>query len=420
MVCLLLLFAFGVCFLADKLVTLTGFLMDPQGFLVPGAKIQVTNLETRVSYFSETNDEGLYRVPGIPIGTYHIVVRKTGFETAVKPDIELHVQDAITEDIQLELGSMSESVTVDEGVFMIHTTPGVVSWVMDTTYVENMPPNGHGFQGLLLLFPGIVTNRSQHLVGHTSEFSVNGQRTESNSYAVDGVSANVGPVTGPSNFATGVGTTQALVSVDALEEFRAQSSTYSAEYGRNPGGQFAFETKSGTSQWHGTTYHFERSDFLDAAGDSCLLNPTQTTPAAQQNDFGGTLGGPFRVLNRNNGEGEPLYFAAFEGLPLAKSHDSLTHTKNKIVIAEILTPKIPNAQVSTTIDGNFNKNIPFNGHSFQTSNTLTSSVVLIKSDNLDINVTVFHRDPSFLPLISLKTDSKKKADAISSRSAFSV
>ena len=133
---------------------------------------------------------------------------------------------------------------------------------------------------------------------------MNGQRTESNYYTVDGVSANVGASywshmihgagrSGSVPASTALGTTQALVSVDDLQEFRVQSSTYSAEYGRNPGGQFAFETKSGANQWHGTAYDYLRNGAFDAQDwfDDYFGTPEA---ALRQNDFGGTLGGRWR------------------------------------------------------------------------------------------------------------------------------
>src|SRR5205807_3852864 len=137
--------------------------------------------------------------------------------------------------------------------------------------------------------------------------------TESNYYTVDGVSANtsIGGTTGGClalgwsaasgsvAASTALGTTQALVSVDELQEFRVQSSTYSAEYGRNPGAQIAFETKSGTNQLHGTAYDYLRNDVFDATDyfTNYLrpLQPTLTKGALRQNDFGGTLGGPIRI-----------------------------------------------------------------------------------------------------------------------------
>jgi len=316
--------------LADELATLTGYLTDPNGLRVPNVTVQVTNVDTNIKYSGETNDEGLYRVSSIPTGTYRVVVQKTGFKTIVKQGVELHVQDVIALNFQLEVGSVAESVTVEAGASLINTTSAAVSTVVDQAYVKNMPLNGRSFQDLILLTPGVVTESPQvngtRGLGEAGEFSVNGQRTESNYYTVDGVSANVGVAAGTNIIigggasgsiasSTALGTTQALVSVDALQEFRVQSSSYSAEYGRNPGGQFAFETKSGTNQWHGTAYDYLRNGFFDAQD---WFNDYFGKPngALRQNDFGGTLGGPFNVPHLYNGKDKTFFFFSYEGLRL--------------------------------------------------------------------------------------------------------
>src|SRR5467141_4112003 len=188
LVCLSML-ALGACAaLADELATLTGYLTDRNGLRVPNVTVQVTNVATNIKYSGETNDEGLYRVSSIPTGTYRVVVQKTGFKTIVKQGVELHVQDVIALNFQLEVGSVAESVTVEAGASMINTTSAAVSTVVDQTYVKNMPLNGRSFQDLILLTPGITTNSPQGSsnvptgIGRSGEFSVNGQRTESNYY----------------------------------------------------------------------------------------------------------------------------------------------------------------------------------------------------------------------------------------------
>jgi hypothetical protein len=199
--------------------------------------------------------------------------------------------------------------------------------------VENMPLNGRSFQDLILLTPGVVTQTPQNTnsaLGQTGEFSVNGQRPESNYYSVDGVSANVGAtpgfamtmgagLSGSVPAATALGTTQSLVSVDDLQEFRVQSSTYSAEYGRSPGGQFSFESKSGTSQWHGTAYDYLRNGVFDA-NDWFNNYFGLLEPKLRQNDFGGTLGGPVKIPGLNNGGDKTFFFVSYEGLRLAAPH----------------------------------------------------------------------------------------------------
>ena len=247
-------------------------------------------------------------MPNIPPGNYRIQVSNSGFKTIIKPDIVIHVEDALAINFTLPIGAASEIVTVEGGAPLINTTDASVSTVVDRKYVENMPLNGRSFQDLVLLTPGVVTSSPQSgsgYIGEQGEFSVNGQRTESNYYSVDGVSANVGTVAGsPASFtpgvtgslpiATALGTTQGLVSVDALQEFRVQSSSYSAEYGRNPGGQFSFVTRSGTNEWHGSAFDYLRNNAFDA-NDWFNDYDGLPKPAERQNDFGGTLGGPVAI-----------------------------------------------------------------------------------------------------------------------------
>src|SRR6266513_1531907 len=242
--------------------TLSGAIHDPDGAVVPDAEVVVTRIETNAVATTRTNGAGIYFFTGLVPGHYHLVIRKPGFKEIAIKNFELVVQDKLEQNFSLEIGSISETVTVEGRTPLLNTTDASVSTVVDQTYIKNMPLNGRSFQDLILLTPGVVTNSPQNSssLGSSGEFSVNGQRTESNSYTVDGVSANVGAAAGLNMVtaagssgslpaSTALGTTQALVSVDDLQEFRVQSSTYSAEYGRNPGGQLGFETKSGTNQF---------------------------------------------------------------------------------------------------------------------------------------------------------------------------
>lgn len=180
----------------------------------------------------------------------------------------------------------------------------------------------------MTLAPGVLVVPSQG-VGQSGELSVNGQRTESNYFIVDGVSADIGASVSSSGFTgagfagatpgeTALGTTQSLVSIDALQEFRATTSTYSAEYGRGPGGQFSFQTRSGTNQYHGTAFDYLRNDALDA--NSWFNGYTNVPPVAKQalrqNDFGGTLGGFLDIPHLYNGRNRTFFFFSYEGLRL--------------------------------------------------------------------------------------------------------
>jgi Carboxypeptidase regulatory-like domain/TonB dependent receptor len=319
---------------------MNGQVLDSSGAAVQGAFVVVVNDDTNARYTTKTNGDGIYVFTGLPPGKYHLEISQRGFKAIVEPGIVLHLQETRSANFALQVGEVSETVTVKAGDITMNTTDATVSTLVDHTYVENMPLNGRSFQDLILLTPGVVTNSPQQTVGglntlgRTGEFSVNGQRTESNYYSVDGVSANVGVandtqggmLVGPGSSgslaaSTALGTTQALVSVDDLQEFRVQSSTYSAQYGRNPGGQFAFDTKSGTNQWHGTAFDYLRNNALDS-NDWFNNFFGIRQPALRQNDFGGSLGGPVRLPRVYNGKDKTFFFVSYEGLRLTQPQEA--------------------------------------------------------------------------------------------------
>src|SRR5713226_2337257 len=167
-----------------------GQITDEQGRVVPGVTVALTNLNTGVPYEAKTNGDGFYNAPNLPPGIYRANVAKDGFKSIVKGDIELHVQDVASINFQLQVGSVTETVTVEAGAPMINTTDATVSTVVDRQFAENLPLNGRSFQTLIELTPGVVLTPSTF--GDSGQFSVNGQRAASNYWMVDGVSANVG------------------------------------------------------------------------------------------------------------------------------------------------------------------------------------------------------------------------------------
>src|SRR5437588_5916053 len=256
MLCLL---AVGTSVLGQSdVASVTGRVLDPNGAIIIEATVTAKNADTGVETTIPTNEEGIYRFASLPPGNYEFTVSKRGFKGIVKPGVTLHVADTISMNFNMVVGALTESVIVEAGSTIVNMTDASISTVVDQTYVKNMPLNGRSFQDLILLTPGVVTQSVQNNASlanaaagnrHTGEFSVNAQRTEPNNYIVDGVSAHVGAAAGSGMLSgagasgsvgasTALGTTQALVSVDDLQEFRVESSTYSAQYGRNPGGQF--------------------------------------------------------------------------------------------------------------------------------------------------------------------------------------
>lgn len=294
---------------------INGLVSDPATGAITGAEIVAVNDVTGVQYTTKTNGEGIYFLANLPPGPYRLQVSKVGFKTIIKPAIVLNVQDALSVNFTLPIGALHEIVTVEGGTPLLNAESATVSTVVDRQFADNLPMNGRSFQTLIQLTPGVVLTPSNALDG--GQFSVNGQRSSANYWMVDGVGANVGV---SSNFIAGnglagslpsfsvLGGTNSLVSVDALQEFRIQTSTYAPEFGRTPGAQVSIVTRSGTNQFHGTIFDYFRNDILDA-NDWFADRNKLPKPKERQNDFGGTFSGP--LINSRT-----FFFFSYEGLRL--------------------------------------------------------------------------------------------------------
>jgi hypothetical protein len=301
--------------------TVTGRVLDPTNAVIVGAKVEVINQGTNIKSSSVTGEEGIYVVPNLLPGAYRIEISKPNFKTIIKPDVVLHVQDVVALNFTLPVGSTAESVTVTGGAPLVNTESGAVATVVDRQFVGNLPLNGRSLQSLILLTPGVVLTES---VFDAGQFSVNGQRGNANYFTVDGVSANIGVsnLGGPESQRqagtlagfSALGTTNTLVSIDALEEYRIQTSTYSADFGRQPGGQIALVTRSGTNQFHGTVFEYLRNDALDAR--EWFNKEPAPEPPLRQNQFGATFGGPVILPKLYDGRNRTFFFFSYEGLRL--------------------------------------------------------------------------------------------------------
>jgi hypothetical protein len=306
-----------------------GAVQDPSGAVITKASVEFRNQDTGVRRQVTTNQDGFYQIEGVDPGKYDATVDASGFKTLTRENVVFHVGDKAQIDFKLQVGASSEHVDVDGSGLQLNTTDASVSTVIDRRFVENMPLNGRSFQDLISMTPGIVTQNPQSggAVGLQGDFSVNGQRTESNYYTVDGVTGNTnagsgaggnGPGTsGSLGGSTALGTTQSLLSVDALQEFRVEGSTYSAEYGRSPGGQFSLATRSGTASLHGGIFDYLRNDFFDA-NDWFNDRYGKRIAALRQNDFGGTLDGPVIIPHVWSGRKDTFFFFSYEGLRLTQ------------------------------------------------------------------------------------------------------
>lgn len=295
--------------------SLTGRVTDTAKALIIDAKVAAICEATNVRYETATNSSGEYHLGNLRPDVYRIEIEKTGFKKLIKPSIVFHVQDSLEIDFEMMVGPVSETVTVEPGAPFVNTESGTVSTVIDRKFVDNLPLNGRSFQTLIMLTPGTVVTATRF--DDQGQFSVNGQRADANYFSVDGVSANFG-VTGLLQMvqsASGAlpalsasGGTNSLVSVDAMQEFRIQTSSFAPEFGRTPGGQISIVTRSGTNNFHGTLFEYFRNNVLDSK--DWFVNANRLAkPQERLNDFGGVFGGPI-------GKDKTFFFFSYEGLRL--------------------------------------------------------------------------------------------------------
>src|SRR6266481_4447261 len=237
-----------VCFASAAMgqtetATISGLITDETGAVVPGAEVKLQSVERGAVGTTTTNNAGIYVFPSVQPGQYQIRVDKAGFKQVDFLGLIVNVQDHIEQNFRMQIGSVSESVTVSASDLHINTTDAAVSTVVDRQFAENLPMNGRSFQTLIQLTPGVVLVPTSY--SSQGQFSVNGQRSDANYFTVDGVSANTGiAITSGLNQTAGgslpglsaQGGTNSLVSVDAMQEFRIQTSSFAPEFGRAPGG----------------------------------------------------------------------------------------------------------------------------------------------------------------------------------------
>ncbi len=311
--------------LVAQSASFSGRVIDPTSAIVRGAEITLADTAKGTSQATRSNDAGFYSLPFVHPGTYTLNVESSGFKRFERTDITVATGQSLIVDVRLQLGDAAQSITVDGSGNNIDTSDASVSTVIDRQFVENIPLSGRSFQPLLTLVPGVVQVPGDS--GNSGEFSVNGQRSEANYFTVDGIGVNTGIMVdiapgGGAGFGgstlgeTSLGTTQSVISIDALQEFNAKTSSYSAEYGRTPGGQFSFSSRSGTNKFHGSAFDYFRNGATSA---NAWFNNYYGQPRLieHQNDFGGTLGGPIVLPKFYNGKDRTFFFFSYEGLRLS-------------------------------------------------------------------------------------------------------
>ncbi len=294
---------------------LSGIVVDAADATVPGASVTLSGPETAVRWTTATDGNGRFRLSSLPPARYVVQVSRSGFASLTLHGVVLQVGEERALRLKLAVGTLSEEVNVEGAVG--YRDSGAVATGIEREIVDRQPLNGRSFQTLLELSPGVVIVPTNVTTGGT--FSVNGQRSGTNQFTIDGVSANFGVEAAATLYQTAggglpsysaQGGTNVLASVDAVQEFAIQTSTYAPEFGRQPGAQVQIVTRSGSNELHGSAFEYFRDDALDA-NDFFANRSGLAKPKLRQHDFGFTLGGPL-VRDRT------FFFASYEGLRLER------------------------------------------------------------------------------------------------------
>lgn len=403
MVCLILWPAMQA-FTQVSTANVTGIVEDSTGARIPGATVTLVNSQTGTENDATTNRDGIFLLPGVIPGAYTLEIGRDGFATAQITGLILNVGETKSLLIRMEIGPVTQTVTIDASNLASATAGASVSTVVNRAFVANIPLNGRSFQDLISMTPGVNT-QSPQATGESfsahGDFSVNGQQPDDNAYTVDGVSADIGAglLIGHQKFAssgsaagtTALGTTQSLVSIDDLQEFRVITSTYSAEYGRTAGGQFTLLTRSGTDRLHGSAYDYARNYTADAADWFTQFNGAYPSIPYQQNDFGVAIGGPFMLPHLYDGHGRTFFFASYEGLHVTEPTAPLVeYVPSPQTIEE--APKAVQRLLDDFIEGGSASELANTGF----GPTTTSSI----SEPGSINTASIRFDHTFSPKLS--------------------
>jgi hypothetical protein len=387
--------------------TVSGVIADENQAAIALANITAVNEATRLTRKATSNDDGFFTIPLLPPGNYTLTVERDGFAQARVSNVALNVGDRRSLQIQLKVGQVGETLQITNEAPLINESPAVGT-VVNRQFVANLPLNGRSFQSLFELTPGVVLTPASN--AEPGQFSVNGQRTNANYITVDGVSANAGvlpglgvgqSVTGSVSGFAATGGTNNLVSVDALQEFKIQTSSFAPEFGRTPGAQVSIVTRSGTKDFHATLFEYLRNDALDANDWFANRNGLKKAPL-RMNDFGGVLGGPL-VLPRFGEGGSPFirnknlfFFFSYEGLRLIQPQTSTTFVPSAAARQAALPSTrplldafpVPNGPALRTPDGALTGYAPYSvSYSDRNSLDATSG----RLDYIGTRVTLFGR-----------------------------
>src|SRR5262245_14532246 len=288
--------------------TVTGHVTDPSGAAMPKVNVQVVNLRTNEVATAVTNNQGIYSLPFLAPGTYRLTAEFTGFKKYVRDSIILNVGDVAGIDIPMEVGQANDAVTVTAETLGLQTESADHGLVIDEKRVSELPLNARNPFMLALLAPGVNFSGNQIYQrpfdnGAIADWTVNGGLDRKNEFLLDGA---------PNNAQAGGNNIALVPPVDSVQEFKIQTNSYDAAYGKSSGGIMNVSLKGGTNNFHGTLYEFMRRNALDA---NSFQNNAAGVPKAGHflDQYGGSIGGPIIFPKLYNGRNKSFFFVNYEG-----------------------------------------------------------------------------------------------------------
>ncbi|HYO63627.1 MAG TPA: TonB-dependent receptor [Pyrinomonadaceae bacterium] len=311
--------------------TLTGDVRDQAGAVVAGVQVTLRSLETGLARDTVSDAEGRYTFPALPVGAYEVRAAKEGFKSFRHERIELTVNETATLDIGMEVAPVGEEITVTGEAALVNTQTPELSYLVGERAIRELPLNGRNYTDLAYLQPGVIAyphRDTGSVVAHGVGASINGQDPRSNVYLLDGTPQN-DFTNGPAGSAAGTS-----LGIESIREFRVETNAYSAEFGRNSGGQINVVSKSGTNEFHGSLFEYHRNDNFDARN---FFDPEEK-PEFKRNQFGGSVGGPIKT-------DKLFFFASYEALRENLGRTILTVVPDLDARAGIVTRRDANGNV---------------------------------------------------------------------------
>jgi hypothetical protein len=316
--------------------TVSGTVVDSSGAKVPDAEITITNVGTGIATATQTKTDGVFTAPNLQPGNYEVSVAAKGFSTLVRKGITLTVGQELILNLALQVGGVTERVTVTAEAPTVNLANATISGVVEQRTVQELPLNGRSWTDLAILQPGVQQSQDQPPItagdrikrGLGLELTISGGRPQQNNYLLDGVNINDYANAGPGSVLGG------NLGTDAVAEFAVLTTNYSAEYGRTSGGVITATTKSGSNEFHGSAYEFFRNAALDAASfiDNANGNPK---PTFRRNQFGASAGGPIKKDNT-------FIFGDYEGVRQALGITTLSNVPSTDALNGLLTDEFAN------------------------------------------------------------------------------